>query len=258
VSALLRIATIAVNTVREAVRNKLLYALLMFAVLLILSGIFLSSLSYVESERILQNIGMGAIRLLGVAIAIFVGVGLIHKEVDRRTVFTILAKPLSRGEFLLGKFAGLVLTIWMQMAIMVVVFAAVSLGMGVPLTAGHGAAFLLLAMELAVMVAIATFFSAFTTPMLASFFSGGLWVVGNLTRDLRDIGAQSPVESVQTLTRALHRVLPDLDAFNLTIEASHGLPIAASDVWLPLVYGVGYAAVVLVAAVSVFERRDFR
>lgn len=257
-SALLRIATIAVNTVREAVRNKLLYALLMFAVLLILSGIFLSSLSYVESERILQNIGMGAIRLLGVAIAIFVGVGLIHKEVDRRTVFTILAKPLSRGEFLLGKFAGLVLTIWMQMAIMVVVFAAVSLGMGVPLTAGHGAAFLLLAMELAVMVAIATFFSAFTTPMLASFFSGGLWVVGNLTRDLRDIGAQSPVESVQTLTRALHRVLPDLDAFNLTIEASHGLPIAASDVWLPLVYGVGYAAVVLVAAVSVFERRDFR
>ncbi len=257
-SALLRIGTIAVNTVREAVRNKLLYALLLFAVLLILSGIFLSSLSYVESERILQNIGMGAIRLLGVAIAIFVGVGLIHKEVDRRTVFTILAKPLSRAEFLLGKFAGLVLTIWMQMAIMIVVFAAVSLGMGVPVTPGHGAAFLLLAMELAVMVAIATFFSAFTTPMLASFFSGGLWLVGNLTRDLRDIGAQSPVESVQTLTRLLHRVLPDLEAFNLTIEAAHGLPIAASDVWLALAYGTGYTAVVLVAAVSVFERRDFR
>jgi len=257
-SALMRIGTIAVNTVREAVRNKLLYALLLFAVLLILSGVFLSSLSYVESERILQDIGMGAIRLLGVAIAIFVGVGLIHKEVDRRTVFTILAKPLSRAEFLLGKFAGLVLTIWMQMAIMIAVFAVVSLGTGVPLTWGHGAAFLLLGVELAVMVAIATFFSAFTTPMLASFFSGGLWVVGNLTRDLRDIGAQSPVESVQTLTRLAHRVLPDLDAFNLSIEAAHGLPIVASDVWLAIAYGSAYVAVVLVAAVSVFERRDFR
>jgi len=257
-SALLRIGTIAVNTVREAVRNKLLYALLLFAVMLILSGVFLANLSYVESERILQDIGMSAIRLLGVAIAIFVGVGLIHKEVDRRTVFTILAKPLSRAEFLLGKFAGLVLTIWMQMAIMVFVFAGISLAMGAPLTPGHGAAFVLLGMELAVMVAIATFFSAFTSPMLASFFSGGLWLVGNLTRDLRDIGAQSPVESVQTLTRWLHRVLPDLDAFNLTIEAAHGLPVAASDVWLPLAYGLGYSAVVLVGAVALFERRDFR
>jgi ABC-type transport system involved in multi-copper enzyme maturation permease subunit len=257
-SALMRIGTIAVNTLREAVRNKLLYALLIFAVLLILSGVLLSSLSYVESERILQDVGMGAIRLLGVAIAIFVGVDLIHKEVDRRTIFTILSKPLSRAEFLLGKFAGLVLTIWLQMAVMILVFAGVSLAMGAPLTAGHGAAFLLLAVELAVMVAIATFFSAFTTPMLASFFSGGLWVVGNLTRDLRDIGAQSPVESVQTLTRVLHRVLPDLDAFNLTIEAAHGLPIAASDVWLGIAYGAGYSAVVLVAAVAIFERRDFR
>ncbi len=257
-NALLRIGTIAVNTVREAVRNKLLYALLLFAVLLILSGTFLSNLSYVESERILQDIGMAAIRLLGVAIAIFVGVGLIHREVDRRTVFTILSKPLSRAEFLLGKFAGLVLTIWMQMAIMVVVFAGVSLAMGAPLTPGHGAAFLLVATELAVMVAIATFFSAFTTPMLASFFSGGLWIVGNLTRDLRDIGAQSPVESIQSLTLWLHRLLPDLDAFNLTVEAVHGLPIAASDVWLALVYGASYSAVVLVAAVSLFERRDFR
>ena len=257
-SALLRIWAIAVNTVREAVRNKLLYALLLFAVLLILSGIFLSSLSYVESERILQDIGMAAIRLLGVAIAIFVGVGLIHKEVDRRTVFTILSKPLSRSEFLLGKFAGLVLTVWMQMVIMVGVFAVVSFGTGVSLTPTHAAAFLLLAMELVVMVAIATFFSAFTTPMLASFFSGGLWVVGNLTRHLRDVGAQSQVESVQTLTRWLHRVLPDLDAFNLTVQATHGLPVAASDVWLALAYGGGYSAVVLVAAVAVFERRDFR
>lgn len=253
-----RVAAIALNTVREAVRSKLLYTLLFFAVLLILSGIILASLSYVETERILQDVGLAAIRLFGVAIAIFVGVNLIYKEVDRRTVYTILSKPLTRAEFLLGKFVGLVLTIWMQMAIMVVVFAAVSLGMGAPLDWGHAAAFALTAVELAVMVAIATFFSAFTTPMLASYFSSAMWLVGNLTRNLRDLGAQTDVAWIEAATRWLYRLLPDLRGFNLSLEAVHGLPIAASDVWLPLVYGAGYTAVVLVAAVTVFERRDFR
>ena len=255
---ILRIATIATNTVREAVRNKLLYALLLFAILLIVSGVVLSALSYVESERILQDIGLAAMRLFGVAIAIFVGVGLIHKEVDRRTVYTILSKPLSRAEFLLGKYFGLVLTIWMQMGIMVVAFSAVSLGMGAPLGPGHAAVFALTAAELALVVAIATLFSAFTTPMLAALFSCGLWAIGNLTRNLRDIGATSGSASVEQATAFAHRFFPDLESFNLTVEAAHGLPVATSDVAWPFVYAVGYSAVLLVCAVGLFERRDFR
>lgn len=256
--ALGRILAIATNTVREAIRNKLLYTLLVFAILLILSGVFLSALSYVESERILQDVGMAATRVFGVAIALFVGVGLIYKEVDRRTVYTILSKPLTRAEFLIGKYVGLVLTVWMQVGIMVLAFAAVSLLTGAPLTGAHVAAFGLLCMELAVVVAIATFFSAFTTPMLASFFTGGLWLVGNLTRSLRDLGAQSDIESVRVATSWLYRVLPDLEGFNLSVEAVHGLPIAASDVWLAIVYGTAYSSIVLVAAVMVFQRRDLR
>jgi ABC-type transport system involved in multi-copper enzyme maturation permease subunit len=256
--ALSRILTIATNTVREAIRNRLLYTLLFFAIVLILSGIFLSTLSYVESERILQDIGLAAIRVFGVAIALFVGVGLIYKEVDRRTVYTILSKPLTRAEFLLGKYVGLVLTVWMQCAIMVTAFAGVSLLTGAPLTTTHAAAFALIGAELAVVVAIATFFSAFTTPMLASFFTGGLWVVGNLTRNLRDLGAHSDLESVQIATRWLFRLLPDLQGFNLSIEAVHGLPVSASDTWLPLLYGAGYATIVLALAVALFQRRDFR
>lgn len=253
-----RVWTIATNTVREAIRSRLLYTLLLFAILLIVSGLFLSSLSYVEADRILQDVGLAAIRLFGVAIAIFVGVGLIHQEVDRRTVYTILSKPLTRTEFLLGKFTGLVLTIWLQMGIMVAVFVGVSQAAGAPLTAAHGAAFLLIGVELAVMVAIATFFSAFTTPMLASFFSAGVWLAGNLSRELRDIGAQAQVESVRTATEWLYRLLPDLKGFNLQIEAAHGLAVTGADVWLPVIYGAGYSVVVLVAAAAIFERRDFR
>jgi hypothetical protein len=151
-----------------------------------------------------------------------------------------------------------VAAIWLQMAIMVAVFAGVSMLAEAPLGITHAAAFVLLAMELAVMVAVATLFSSFTTPMLASFFASGIWLVGTLSRQLRDLGAESAAESVRVATAWLYRLLPDLASFDLSIEATHGLPLTASDVWLPLLYGAGYAAVVLVGAVVVFERRDFR
>jgi Cu-processing system permease protein len=254
----LRVWTLAANTVREAVRNKLLYTLLAFAVVMIATGVLLSTLSYVERERIVQDVGLAAIRLFGVGIAIFVGVGLIHKEVDRRTIQTILSKPVSRAEFLLGKFVGLVLTIWGQVAIMAVAFVAVSWMAGAPVDAGHAKAIGLAAMELMLIVAVATLFSSFTTPMLASLFSVGIYLVGHLTRDLRALGAQSEVESVERVSALLYRVLPDLESFNVTVQAVHGLPIPPAEIWLPALYGLGYSAALLALAVLVFERRDFR
>jgi ABC-type transport system involved in multi-copper enzyme maturation permease subunit len=249
---------IATNTVRESVRSKLLYGLLFFAVLLIGAGAIVARLSYVEGERILQDIGMGSVRLFGVAIAILVGINLIHREVDRRTVYTILSKPLSRGEFLVGKFLGLTLTIWLQMAIMGVAFVAVSLATGAPLGASHLVFFALAGVELALVVAIATLFSAFTTPVLATFFTAGAWMVGHQSRQLRDLGAGTESQAIEWATWLLHRVLPDLESFNLSSEAAHLLPVSASDWLLPTLYGAGYLALVLFAAVAVFERRDLR
>lgn len=257
-SSLLRIQTLAVNTVREAVRSKVLYVLLFFALVLIGTGVLLSTLSYVERERILQDVGLASIRLFGAAIALLVGVGLIHKEVDRRTIFTILSKPVSRSEFLIGKFAGLVVTLWIQVGIMAACFVLVSWMAGAPVTAGHGKAILLVAGEIALLVAVATLFSSFTTPMLASLFGAGFYVVGHLTRDLRELGASSGSETAARATALLHRVLPDLEAFNVTIEAVHGLPIPAAAVWQPFVYGACYSAGLLVLAALIFERRDFR
>lgn len=249
---------IATNTVRESVRSKLLYGLLFFAVLLIGSGAIVASLSYVEGDRILQDVGLGAVRLFGVAIAILVGINLIHREVDRRTVYTILSKPISRADFLVGKFLGLTLTIWLQMAIMGVAFVGVSLATGAPLGWPHAAFFLLTGAELALMVGVATLFSAFTTPVLAAFFTTGVWAVGHLTRELRDLGAGSGSTAVEWTTWVAHRVLPDLESFNLSSEAAHLLPITTADVVLPMIYGIAYLVVVLILAVGIFERRDFR
>jgi ABC-type transport system involved in multi-copper enzyme maturation permease subunit len=258
VRSLVRVGTLAANTVREAIRNRVLYTLVFFAVLLIGTGVLLSTLSYVERGRILQDVGLAAIRLFGAAIAVFVGIGLIHNEVDRRTIYTILSKPLSRTEFLLGKYFGLLVTLWLQLVVMGGVFGACSLLAGAPLTEAHAAALALTAVELGLLAALATLFSAFTTPMLASLFTVGLYLIGHLTRNLRDLGRHSDVAAVREATAVLHRVLPDLESFNLTTQAVHGLTVTASDVWLPLVYGAGYSVLVLCLASVVFERRDFR
>ena len=255
---LLRIVTIAHNTIREAIRNKLLYTLLFFAIALIGTGVLISSLSYVERGRILQDVGLAAIRLMSVGIGVFVGVGLIHGEVERRTIYTILSKPVSRVEFLLGKYVGLVLTTWLMLVVMGAAFVAVSLGAGAPLDSGYLIAFGLIGMELVVMVAVATLFSAFTTPMLASLFTTGVYLLGHLSRDLRQLGEQAETESLRPVADFLFRTLPDLESFNRTIEAVHQLPIPASEVAWAVVYGLGYATALLILASTVFARRDFR
>lgn len=254
----LRVLVLAANTMREAIRSRVLYTLLFFAVLLIGTGVLLSTLTYVESERILQSVGLAAIRLFGAAIAIFVGIGLIHREVERRTIYTILSKPISRCEFLLGKFLGLVAIIWVQIGIMGAAFAAVSWLAGAPLTHQIALALGLTAVELAVIVAFATLFSSFTTPMLAALFTTGLYVLGHLSRDLRDLGTRSQDDGVRFMAATLHRILPDLESFNLTTQALHALPVSAHEVGLALAYGAGYCGVLLVLAVVVFDRRDFK
>ncbi len=254
----IRVTTLATNTMREAIRSRVLYTLLFFAVVLIGAGVLLSTLTYVESARMLQSVGLAAIRLFGAAIAIFIGIGLIHREVERRTIYTILSKPISRAEFLLGKYLGLVATIWLQVAIMGAAFAAVSLLTGAPLTSQLGMALVLAAAELALVVAFATLFSCFTTPMLAALFTTGLYAVGHLSRDLRDLGAQSDVASVRLFSTGLYHVLPDLESFNVTTQALHALPLPGSEVAFALLYGAGYSALLLMLAVVVFQRRDFK
>ena len=252
------ILVIAQNTVRDAVRSRVLYALLFFSLVMIAASTVLATLSYVERDRILQDIGFSAIRFFGAAIAIFIGVGLVHREVDRRTIYTILSKPVTRAQFLAGKYLGLLLTLWMQLAVMGLGFFAVSWAAGAPVDSGHFIALGLIAVELAVVVSFATLFSSFATPFLAASYSLGLYMVGHLTRDLRAIGAGTESETVQSVTHWLHLLLPDLSAFNRVIEAVHGLPIPGAELGGALLMGVAWSLGFLGIAVVTFERRDFR
>ncbi|HIF98747.1 MAG TPA: ABC transporter permease [Myxococcales bacterium] len=256
--SLRRVWSIATNTLREAVRNRLLYALLFFAVTMIGFSVFIASLSYVEGERIIQDMGLASIRLFSVGIAIFVGIGLIHGEVERRTIYTILSKPVTRPEFLLGKFLGLLLAVWLQLFLMALAFGLVSLLAGAGLDLGYGEALLLVGIELMVIVAVATLFSAFTTPMLAAFFTVGIYALGHLSRNLHLLGQESDVEVVKYTATLIYRVLPDLESFNLSIQAVHGLPISGAEVGWAVLYGVGYSTALLILASFIFQRRDLQ
>jgi ABC-type transport system involved in multi-copper enzyme maturation permease subunit len=252
------VAAIAGNTLRDAIRSKVLYVLLFFALLLIATSATLATLSYVERERILQDVSFAAIRFFGTAIAIFVGVGLVHREIDRRTIYTILSKPVDRSAFIVGKYAGLVATLWGLLAVMAACFAAASWAANAPLGAGHAVALGLCAAELAVVVAFATLFSSFATPFLAGCYSLGVYLVGHLARDLYAIGQVSKSELTRTFSDWVHRLVPDLSAFNRTLEAVHGLPIPAGEVAWSLVMALGWITGFLLVAVMTFERRDFR
>ena len=251
-----RIWPIAMNTLREAIRHRLLYTLLFFAVTMIGFSVLIASLSYVEGERIIQDIGLASIRLFSVGIAIFVGIGLIHGEVDRRTIYTILSKPVTRSEFLLGKFIGLLLTVWLQLCLMALAFAVVSLLAGAPLDLGYAAALFLVGVELMVVVAVATLFSSFSTPMLSAFFTLGIYALGHLSRNLYFLGQESEVENVRRAATLIYRLLPDLETFNLSIQAVHALPIPAAEVGWAVLYGLAYTTALLALAAYIFNRRD--
>lgn len=252
-----RIRVLAANTVLEAIRSKVLFTLLFFALIMIASGLLVGTLSYVDSNRIVQDVGLASIRLFGTAIAIFLGVGLIFKEVERRTIHTILSKPTSRSEFLLGKYCGLVVTVWMQVVLMAAVFAVISKVSGAPFGVDYIAVIGLIMLELAVVVALATLFSSFSTPMLSSMFTLGIVMVGQLSRDMLEIGAKSESVGMQLMIKYTYRVVPDLAAFDLTLPVTHGIAITRDQIIYPLVYGSGYLALVLMLACWIFSRRDF-
>jgi ABC-type transport system involved in multi-copper enzyme maturation permease subunit len=258
-----RVWAIARNTFREAVRNKILYSLLFFAVLIILSALALGQLSLHEEVRMTRDVGLFGIDLFGVVIAIFVGVNLLYKELDLKTVYTILPKPLRRWEFVLGKWLGMLLTLAVQMAVMGAVLALTLATQGARLDVPMLKALWLLYMNVVVVTSVAVLFSSFSSPFLSGFFALGLFVVGRSVPDIRAL-AQKSAPAVREALNAGAAVVPNLHLFypsGAIIGAEHvsvhGSFVGAPYLVSTTVYAVGYSVVVLVVAMLIFRRRDF-
>lgn len=262
-----RIAAIARNTFREAVRNKILYSLLFFALALIGSATAVAQLTLHEEVRMIRDLGLYGVDIFGVIIAIFLGVNLLYKELDLKTVYTILPKPIRRWEFVLGKWLGMLLTLWVQVLVMGAVLLVLLASFGAGLDVATLKAILLLFGNLMVVTSIAVFFSAFSSPFLSGFFALGIFVLGRSVPDIKALGASAVgdaqagataiLDVVTTLLPNLHLFYPSGTIIGAQSVSVHREFVGASYLFSTSLYAFGYSVAVLILAMLIFRRRDF-
>jgi ABC-type transport system involved in multi-copper enzyme maturation permease subunit len=264
-AALARIWAIALNTFREAVRNKVLAILVLFAIALMGFSLVLGQLSLHEELRIIKDLGLAGISIFGVIISLFLGVNLLSKELDRKTVYAVIPKPLHRHEFLLGKYLGMVVTITALVGLMSVVLAGFVLMQG----GEHGVIMLraevLVLLELLLLMAVAMLFSSFSSPWLSAMFAGSLWVIGRNSAELEAFATGKLDGSAGgRLLELLLELLPDFRMFFVsganfdeTVVSVHESFVSWSYVGSAAAYALTYGALCLLVAVLLFRRRDF-
>jgi ABC-type transport system involved in multi-copper enzyme maturation permease subunit len=255
-----RTLAIATTTLREALRERLFHNLLVFAVLLVAGSLTISQLTLGEQFRIIADIGTSATQIFGTLIAVFLGVGLVSKEIDRRTCYAALARPVSRASFVAGKYLGLVATLSINVALMALATAAVLVtyrGAGA-LSWAYLATFALIAVQLALCGAFAVLFSTFTTATLSSILTLALVAAGWLFGEVRAFWLQAPQVELKSLVRVLDVVLPNMTLLDLKETVTYGDAVSLGSVLARGAYGVAYSATLLLLAAVVFTRRDIR
>ena len=256
-----RILIVAKNTFREAVRDRVLYNLVFFALLMIASAVIVGQISMDIETVVMVSLGLSAISLIGLLIAVFTGVGLVSKEIDKRTLHAVLAKPLRRWEFLLGKYAGLVLTLAVNTAAMALGLLLVMIYMKHSLERSDAVvlvAVYFILLKLTLVVALAMLFSCFTSPLLAILFTGGLYVAGLFVAQLRNLQSTQMTPQMQKVFAILSFLLPNFENYDVMGAAAHGRSIPASLVLHNTLYTMLYCAIVLSAAAAIFSRKDLK
>ena len=253
----MKVLSIALNTFRENLRDKLLYNLLVVALLMIGSSLLLMRLTLGEFHRLLIDVGLGSINIFGVLIAIFVGIGLVNKEIEKKTIYTIVSKPVARYQFLIGKYLGLILTLFVNTLIMAGGLLLVLVAQEVPIESMLFKALGLIFMEFMVITAVALLCSTFTSATLSAIFTLATYVIGHLTGDLKTFGEKMD-EGMRAVVTGLYYVLPNLERFNLKGNVIHHIEVSGTDLLLIVVYGLTYVAFLLMSASIIFQRRDFR
>lgn len=255
-----RVTHIAANTFREAVRDRVLYNLIAFALLLSGAAIFVGQVSINIERLVVVNLGLTAVSLFGVVIAIFIGIGLVSKEMEKRTLYTVLSRPVRRWEFIVGKFFGLTGTLVVNTFCMAVgVFAAL-------LYVSHRfqssdawilVALFFIVLQFLILCSLALLFSSFSSPLLSAVFAFSLFVIGSFAEDLRGFAAMS-----HGLTRLLATgaafLVPNFSALNVIGQVAHEQPIAARLIAYNTAYALAYSAMVICGAVLIFERRNLK
>jgi Cu-processing system permease protein len=252
-----RVSGVALNTFRESIRDKVLVTLVVFAVLVIGSARVIQPLALGEEAKVIKDLGLSAITLFCVLISILVGGRIVYKEVEKRTIYIILAKPVRRWEFILGKYLGLMAVLTVSLVVMTAAFYAILAIMGMGVQLSLLVAVLMTYFELVVLTAAAVLFSTFSTPITGAVFTFVVYVAGHLTRDLKLLAALSPSAVVKVVSQVLYYALPNLSNFNVRAEVVYGAVLDPVALLFSVLYSLVYAATLLLIAVVIFDRKEF-
>jgi ABC-type transport system involved in multi-copper enzyme maturation permease subunit len=255
-----RLSAIALNTFREAIRDRVLYNLIVFVLLLLASAPLFGAISIDIERLVLVNVGLSSISIFGVIIAIFVGIGLVSKEIEKKTLYTILSRPVRRWEFIVGKYFGLMVTLIANAALMTLGFFLALLITSHHLSAADTRLFVaiyFIILEFLIVTALTLLFSSFSSPIFSAVFSFALFAVGTFSEDLRNFAALAHGVTHWFMIAAAY-LIPNFAALNVISRVAHDQAVSASLVLYNSVYALLYSAAVTAGAVAIFERRNLK
>ncbi len=257
-SAISRIFSICKNTFREAIRDRVLYNLIVFVLLITVAAVFLGELTAGSEARTIVNLGLAAVLIFGVFIAIFVGVGLVSKEIEKRTLYAVFAKPVTRPEFILGKYFGLSITLLVNIIVMGIGLSLALLWVGgANLIGSVWSAIYLIFFELIIVTAVAMLFSSFSTPALSALLTFLVFVIGHMSSALKGLG-ESLGGASEFFLSAIYFILPNFSNFEFATNAAHGAYPSSKFLFGSTIYAIAYCAIVLSITILIFRRRNLK
>ena len=253
-----RTFVITTNVFREVIRDRVLYLIGLFAIFLGVCVRLLPEVAAATEDKIILDVGLAAMNLLGLVIAVFVGTGLVNKEIEKRTVLVLLAKPISRSEFIIGKHLGLSAVLAVLVATMTAIYMGIlSLSQTPYPRVSIAVSSLYLFLQLALITAVAIAFGVFTSSLLATLLTFAVYLMGNFSRDLVSLGALTKNVTIESITRGLYLVLPDLARLDLKNQAVYGQLPGLDLLLMNAAYGLLYIVVLLTIAILIFSVREF-
>jgi ABC-type transport system involved in multi-copper enzyme maturation permease subunit len=256
--SLVRIWAIAINGYREVIRDRILYFIGFFSILLIAVLRFLPEVSVGTDEQIFLDFGLASIELLSIVVSIFIGTGLINKEIEKRTLLVLIPKPISRAELIIGKHLGLTLVLGIMVGAMTLIYLGLLSVSKISYPLGAiSLSIIYLLLQLALIIAATIVFGVFTSSILATLMSFGIYLMGHFSQQLVNLGKLSKNENIEFITQGLYLILPDLSRLNLKNEAVYGILPSSSELISHALYGVLYTALLLLLSILIFSQKEF-
>ena len=252
------VLTIANQTLTEARRNRVFYSVFLFALIVILNSVVFTEVTSTTMDRVLKDVGLAAINVFALALTIFTGVGIINREIDRKSIYTVLAKPISRFGYILGKYLGLLIIILATSTIMFVGLLLVMKGYKTDIRAGIFLGFFGILLEVVVLGAIAVLCSSFTTSFVSAFICAAVYISGHLSPEFLRAARKADSAAGRIAGETIYYLLPNLERFNFKYQATYDLMISGTALATVVIFALAYASAALMGAVIIFGRRDFR